>query len=415
MSNAMDSKRASFLSKFKEYQTRQNEDGTYDVLGVEIFRLGDHKGYQYTSQWGDKTAETHKALEEEGYRPSVIIGHNDGESEKPAKGFLENVRRLDDLMVADITRISPETYDALKKREYPHRSVEFINPDDNRFSALALLGGTAPYHKLPVLEVFQEHPEATWLHFDGMNLELQMQRDEKFGKIREIWWRMWEAIEQVLHSGESDEEKDDEVRNLLDQGSGMISDHASNFKEGDGMPEKTMQELSAEYTQQFKEKYGVTPEEAAEQAREYREKSRQYEEEAKNRKIQQRQDDLKAFGEKLKHEHHLSPALVDELILPLAGALPDDTEVKFGESNVPVLAAFKEVISKTVAAAEAESLFVPYGERVAHGSGDVNIGNEYREDVDPQLAALDKKAQQLMAAEPNLKYDEAIMRVVSAQ
>lgn len=416
MSKATDSNQASFLSKkFKEYQTRQNDDGTFDVVGVEIFRLGNHKGYDYTPEWGDNAVATHQQLQEAGYRPSVIIGHNDGASEKPAKGFLENIRRDGELIVADISKITPDTYDALKKREYPHRSVELINPEDHRFSALALLGGTAPYHKLPVLEVFQEHPEATWLHFDGMNLELQMQRDGKFAKLREIWWRMWEAIDQALHNDGSDEDKDEQVKSILDQGSGLISDEASNFKEGNGMPEKTMQEFSAEYSQQFKEKYGVTPEEAAERAREYQEKARRYEEEIENRKVQQRQDDLRSFGEALKNDHHLSPAVVDDVIIPLAGLLPADGDVKFGEKDMPLAAAFKEVVEKIVAAAETEKLFVPYGERVAHGNGNVNTGFDNRDDVDPELAALDKKAMKLMAEDPQLKYEEAILRVVSAQ
>jgi transcriptional regulator with XRE-family HTH domain len=154
------------LSQFKEYQTRTNDDGTIDVLGVEIFELGQHKGFDYDETWAQKTLDTHQQLAyKNGYLPSIIIGHNNGDEEKPAKGRMANFALDGSYITCDYNRVPPEMYESLKKGEYPHRSVEVI-PGEHRFTALALLGGTSPHHKLPNLEVFGEEPDAVPVLFD---------------------------------------------------------------------------------------------------------------------------------------------------------------------------------------------------------------------------------------------------------
>lgn len=395
------------MKAFKEYQTSQNTDNTYNIQGVEIFRLGNHKGFDYSEDWGQATVANHADLQQQGYRPSVIIGHNaPGGEEKPSKGFLENVRLDGNVMVADITHVHPETFESLRKKEYPHRSVEFVNPKDHRFSALALLGGTSPYHKLPVMEVFSEtvSPEdgKTWLHFDGVNLELQMDTDKKLGGLREVFWRMMEAVENILRGDDSDADKHKDVKAVLEDGTNLLNNAANNFKEGDDMPDNQFNE--AAYSAQFKEKYGYTPDEAAERAKAADASMRKFREEQRNK-------DIKTFCAAQKTAG-LSPAIADESLLNFLACLDDETDHQFSDGKSTVLAAAKRLVEGIVTAAKGGNLLVPFKEETETPDNDGNPNlSAFAEDEN--RAAIHQKALAKMKENSKLTYGEAVELVVS--
>ena len=149
--------------QFKAYQTSSNNDGTINIHDVEIFKLGRHKGFDYDEDWSQKAINNFNSQKADGFFPSVIIGHNDGKEEKPARGFMDNLKLDGDIVKSDIVKIPQDIFKNLKERQFPHRSVE-INPDDARFTALALLGSTSPYHKLPIME-FGEDPDNVVIEF----------------------------------------------------------------------------------------------------------------------------------------------------------------------------------------------------------------------------------------------------------
>jgi len=394
------------MKAFKEYPTTQNDDSTYNIQGVEIFRLGKHKGFNYSDDWGKATVANHADLQENGYRPSVIIGHNQpGGEEKPSRGFLENIRLNGDVMIADITNIHPETFESLRKKEYPHRSVEFVNPQDHRFSALALLGGTSPYHKLPVMEVFSEtvSPEdgKTWLHFDGVNLELQIDADKKLSGIREIFWRMMENIEKILRGDDADADKSENIKAVLNDGTNLLSDAANKFKENK-MSE--VQFDQAAYTAQFQATHGMTPEEAARRATAADDRMAQFRE-------KQRKEDIQAFCDALKKDG-IAPALVDESLQQFLECLDAETDHQFSDGKTNQLAAAKKLVETLVAAAKDDKLLVPFDEK-ADTPKDKGNPNQKAFSEDTERAELHEAALGKMKENPKLTYNEAIKLVVA--
>jgi len=146
---------------FNKYVTEVNDDGTYNVLNLEIFGLGEHRGFNYDDKWFAQVQKKHQELEAKGYIPPVVIGHNNKNlPERKACGFFNNLRIDGDMILADLIKIPEEVYEDIKDRLYPYRSIE-VSPEDFEITALALLGGSEPYFKLPMLEVFNKATQGT--------------------------------------------------------------------------------------------------------------------------------------------------------------------------------------------------------------------------------------------------------------
>lgn len=310
--------------QFKAYRTSRQPDGKITIHDVEIFELGSHKGFDYSPEWAQKALENHAHLQNGGFYPSAIIGHNDGKEEKPARGRMANFRMDGKYIKADLTHVPEPVYESLKQGEYPHRSVE-VNPQEARFTALALLGGTSPYHKLPNLELFGGDPEAVRIPFRSDDSStLQTITQEIISKIKSIF---------------------------------------ENKQEGKKMPENNTQQMTEaqvlqKHAELFKQQFGMTPEEAVAALKQERETQAQAAQAA-------RQAANAAFAEKLKKEYHLAPAFVDERIAPFLNALAGDGVVKFSESEqIPQAEAFRAVITGFLDSLKEEKLFLPGEETV---------------------------------------------------
>jgi TolA-binding protein len=120
------------------------------IKNVEVFRAGEWKGRKYTAEDLDKMVETWREVSSTWFRPAVKLGHKQ-DSDLPAVGYLDNVRRVGDKIVADIVDLAPEVYDAIAARRFSRVSVE-IAPSvkregktyQNVIWSLALLGASVP-------------------------------------------------------------------------------------------------------------------------------------------------------------------------------------------------------------------------------------------------------------------------------
>jgi hypothetical protein len=142
----------------------QTSDGRYTVKGVPIFALGEHRGWQYDVSWAQRAvALFHRMKRETGYLPPVIIGHtNEGTEEKPAVGFIDDVRLAGKRIVADLVGLSRELFEELRAGRWPYRSIEVFSREA-RITALALLGGNPPYMKTAPLRFSDDGSESEWL------------------------------------------------------------------------------------------------------------------------------------------------------------------------------------------------------------------------------------------------------------
>ena len=412
------------MAQFKVFDHIKNEDGTYTIKKVPIFRLGKHRGFNYDAKWFEKAAENHRKNAEGGYFPSVILGHNakDGE-EKPSRGHFDNLTLDGDVINADLIKIPETVFELIKDREYPHRSIE-VYPKKAEISALALLGGSAPYHKLPLLEVsnfWHEGDDNVVLNFGEVDGKLIPLSDawgkRKAGeKLRDfidmLTQRLWKRTSDVTSGDENLEiVKQGLIDDLVD-GQTLLENEQFDNEQEDNVVKFTEEQLkqakidaAAEATkaarEQFKADFGMYPEEL---------KAKQKADAEKARK-----DEISHFCEGLKTTDHgdgrvLAPKIVDDYIEPFLEA---EDSVKFADSDEEqdITTAKRTIIKKIIEFAADDTLFADMGEhgRVNHKT--ITFG-EHGDPVNEEAAKFDTKAKALMGKNPELTYMEALDQVM---
>lgn len=125
------------------------------IQGVEIFATGKHHGDVYTESDLDEMV---RAFNETSglFQPYLKIGHGDNQklienSELPAAGYVSNLKRFGQKLVADFVDIPEKVYFLMKHKAYKKRSSEIywdISMAGKKFSrmlrAVALLGADVP-------------------------------------------------------------------------------------------------------------------------------------------------------------------------------------------------------------------------------------------------------------------------------
>lgn len=122
-----------------------------ELRGVEIFASGTHNGDPYSEKDLDAMVEAFHALD---FKPALRIGHaspGENESETPAIGWVENLRREGNKLIADFVNIADEVMASINKKAFTRVSSEvFWNFEraGRKFSrvlkAVALLGVGIP-------------------------------------------------------------------------------------------------------------------------------------------------------------------------------------------------------------------------------------------------------------------------------
>jgi hypothetical protein len=132
-------------------------DNQHEIRGVEIFRAGEWNGDVYSTADIDEMV---RAADEVGYRVPVKVGHETPPG-APASGWVTNLRRVGDRLVADLVALPARVYEAIKQRAYDSVSVEIFwdlkragRTFKRALKALALLGAETPAVDLPPLSSF---------------------------------------------------------------------------------------------------------------------------------------------------------------------------------------------------------------------------------------------------------------------
>lgn len=379
------------MKLFKEYKTTENEDGTINIHDVEIFVLGKHRGKKYDEEWAQATiAKQQEMKDDTGYLPTAFVRHGGddvvlNDEDEAARGFLDNFKLEGEYLITDIIKVQPDFFEqSLKKRKYPYRSVEIPRNDNTRIGGLALLGKTAPFHKLPPMEFAQNEDVDQFVFsvdeqgkFQEVNVEAAVNLDENVNMATKLLYKIIDLVYAVLgKSDKSDDEKSTAIKEILTQSTELIGDEANNFKEENKMSKKfTEEELKAvkdEQREQFKEEHGVYPEEAIAQ-------NKQYKEEQEKAKKNAHKSAITSFAEKLKKYSDKSgvvPAIVDSLVVPFMESIPVDSTqtIKFQEEGKEVeksqMEFFQSLIEEIVEYAEGGKLFVSFGESEDGKNGD---------------------------------------------
>ena len=166
------------MMKAEDMQDEAKEMAAYanTVKGVEIFSTGTHNGDTYTEADLDGMVKAHAELD---YRPAIKIGHTKDTPGAPAYGWVQNLRRVGQKLVADFTDMHDSVVEALRKKSYDRVSSEvYFNLKrggktfGRALKAVALLGaevpavaGLTPLHKMEFaavgeFEKFTAHEDA---------------------------------------------------------------------------------------------------------------------------------------------------------------------------------------------------------------------------------------------------------------
>lgn len=167
----------------REYAERDEERGT--LSGVEIFRAGTWNGDKYST---DDLDEMVRAFGKTGFRPPVKLGHRERSGE-PAMGWVANLRRVGEKLVADLEDIPKRVFKAIKDRKFDSVSSEiFWNLKRNgktfkrALKAVAILGAEIPAvaDLKPLRESFDVDAEQyDAVHAYQLSTEKIMAQDDK--------------------------------------------------------------------------------------------------------------------------------------------------------------------------------------------------------------------------------------------
>jgi hypothetical protein len=405
--------------QFKQYDHDVNEDGSVNIRNLEIFEPGFHKGANYDEEWWGKALDNFNSQKGGGFLPVAIIGHNKDGEEKPAKGFLDNLKVEEDMVSVDVVKVPEETFKNFKDREFPNRSVE-VNHKSNELKAVAFLGGTAPYFKFPIME-FGEDKENEVIEYEFAeepDLKAAIETEKKMRVIRDIWWKVQEFIDNVMwNKDKSEEEKKTEVKSLLDQGVEILGEEAKNFKSTNKQGENTMAETKVfteeelnnakdtAFDERFKEKFGKPYDEYVK------------ENEAEVSKAKEAR--IKSFADTLK-KRNIAPAIIDDMLVPFMEVVPSgkETTVKFKdgdkEAELDIFAAFEKMFEEIFKLDEKGALLVDFSEK-AETNGGESVEEKFGDD---EVAKIDAKAREIAAekagASEGEKFNDEYQKAVFA-
>lgn len=143
--------RLKFLGSIEPRVTKQ-ANGKFTMHDIPIFTLHERDGGKFDMHWMKKAIHKQKINRNKGFLPRLIIGHNDddGVVEKPAVGALDGFyfNPADGWLYADYVDVPAGTVEEIKNGDWPGRSIECF-PNDHEITALALLGGTPPFFRMP--------------------------------------------------------------------------------------------------------------------------------------------------------------------------------------------------------------------------------------------------------------------------
>jgi hypothetical protein len=144
-----------------KYVWERGADGKYRIMGVPIFQACTAFGETFDEGWIDRAIRKFEELKAKRWFPKVIIGHTAPGVERPVEGYLDNMKRIGNVLFADMAGLAEDLFLAIKDGKWPDRSIEGFY-GKAQVNALALLGGSSPYHKLDQIRGFGEGAESRW-------------------------------------------------------------------------------------------------------------------------------------------------------------------------------------------------------------------------------------------------------------
>lgn len=131
-------------------------DGKFTLKRIPIFECHQREDINCNDQWMNACVADQQQQKSKGFKPRLIVGHtgeNPSDPEKPVAAFLDNYYfdPSSRWLFADYVDVPADLLADLKSNKWPGRSAE-ASRSKPAIYAVALLGGTPPYFKLPDLK-----------------------------------------------------------------------------------------------------------------------------------------------------------------------------------------------------------------------------------------------------------------------
>ena len=390
------------LNTFSEHKSTKNEDGTFNILDVPIFELGEHRGQKYDQKWMTEALSNFTSLKtEKKFLPRVIVGHTNDKEEKPAVGFLDNLKIKGETVYADLVKLAQKTFDEIKANAWPGRSVE-VNPAKKKFTAMAFLGGTEPYFQFEPIDVkFEADPDGQWINFDASVEtihESSLRPDDKKNIIESIWSKMLEFFTESNKHGDT-EMTPQEIQKMIDDA--IQADRK-------GQEAKFNEKMDEVYQVKFKEQFGKDPKTFLADI-----------EKDKTVKFEERKT---ASLESLKTKYGMAPKLVDGYLAPIIDAMGgiEDQPIKFAANQEGDIFKLLDKFGGALAEGyEKDTLFVDLTETAKFGGDEGNPN--LKKGAERYLDASEEEMQQYhteiqkYADMHKIPYDQAAAKVLAGK
>lgn len=162
-----------------EHLKKERDSHMYSLKGVEIFAVGEWNGDEYSESDLDNIVDAFEETKDI-TKPYLKLGHSEkqkllSEDELPAAGYIENIYKRGQKILADFAAIPKKIYELIVKGAYTKVSSEiFVNFKSNgvvypyALKAVALLGASTPaVHTLKdILALYKLDQEPLKLEYD---------------------------------------------------------------------------------------------------------------------------------------------------------------------------------------------------------------------------------------------------------
>jgi hypothetical protein len=190
------------------------------IRDVPIFKIGFHNNLKFGAKELEEMERNFKLLKKENpdFQVPIKLGHH--MEEKPAAGWMENIRRVGNVLVADFVDMPSSVHELIKNKTFKNRSIEvirnFVDSGNKKLGrvikGIALLGSSLPAVNLPDIP---HHSFGTGMDFDEIVYE---DIHDKSGQESETKFNenMFDNHKENKNGGVSEMEKESEKETVAE-------------------------------------------------------------------------------------------------------------------------------------------------------------------------------------------------------
>lgn len=193
------------------------------IDGVEVFAAGTHNGDEYTVADLDAMVEAFSKLD---FKPPLKAGHVEDKPGMPALGWVSNLRRVGEKLVADFVDMPEIVYDYIKGKRYNTVSSEIYwnfkrgaDVFSKALKAVALLGAEIPAVAglKPLHEMFSTEGDIVVKYGSDTPVGNTLNKEDDMATVEELQADLKKAQDALAAETEKSKAAGEQVKALSEQ------------------------------------------------------------------------------------------------------------------------------------------------------------------------------------------------------